>query len=83
MNSSATSVRRVVTCNDRLIELLPCSAYLTKATPSPSPACCFSVKELNAKANTTAIRSEYCKCFKSAIVGNLVDASLAKGLPGL
>jgi len=51
-------------CDKVNLNLVGCLDYLTDFIKDPSPLCCDGVKELNSRANTTAIRQTACNCAK-------------------
>lgn len=75
-----------ITCQQAVMDLLPCQPFLTAkgaGSDKPTTSCCTGVGNVFQQANTTQIRRDLCECFKKAAAALRIMPDRAKQIPDL
>ncbi|KAM1456231.1 hypothetical protein ACFX10_005350 [Malus domestica] len=73
-----------ITCQEALMDLMPCKEYLTGSGPGTPPiGCCIGVKTVSDAATTRECRRNLCECFKKAAAGIPINPDRLRHLPDL
>ncbi|XP_068322073.1 non-specific lipid-transfer protein 1-like [Pyrus communis] len=71
-----------ITCQQALMDLMPCKEYLTGSGPGTPPiTCCSGVQTVYTAASTRECRRNLCECFKKAAAGMPINPDRLKQLP--